>query len=135
TCQSSESCSSCADDCGACKKVTKEEEMQRNTETKTTTQQTTTKNTQKNQEVITLFGKDFLKTPTLIIGGIIILIILVLLFWGLNKKFKFIKIESDGKKEHQKESKKESKIHRCSKCKKKLDEDSKFCPHCGHKNK
>ena len=138
TCESSESCSSCDVDCGVCKKPTKEEELQRNTQTKDvqtkqTTQaanlQTGTSDSIKNeQKTVSLFGKNY--NLTVIVVAAIALIVLL----GAVSFFIYKKIKSNKKDKHHAEKKHhEPKVTRCHKCNKKIDEDTKFCPHCGHK--
>ena len=138
TCESSESCSSCDVDCGVCKKATKEEELQRNTQTKDvqtkqTTQtanlQTETSDSIKNeQKTVSLFGKNY--NLTVIVVAAIALIVLL----GAVSFFIYKKIKSNKKDKHHAEKKHhEPKVTRCHKCNKKIDEDTKFCPHCGHK--
>ena len=80
-----ESCSSCDVDCGVCKKATKEEELQRNTQTKDVqTKQTTqtanlptgTSDSIKNeQKIVRLFGKNY--NLTVIVVATIALIVLL----------------------------------------------------------
>src|SRR3989338_3381259 len=138
TCESSESCSSCDVDFGVCKKATKEEELQRNTQTKDvktkqTTQtanlQTGTSDSIKNeQKTVSLFGKNY--NLTVIVVSAIALIVLL----GAVSFFIYKKIKSNKKDKHHAEKKHhEPKVTRCHKCNKKIDEDTKFCPHCGHK--
>lgn len=140
TCEGSESCSSCGVDCGVCKKPTKEEELQRNTQTKdvpakqitqTSNPQTGTSNPiKKEQQISNLFGKDYNLT-------IVVLMTLVLtLFLAVISFFIYKKVKSNKKdKKHHAEKKEHDgpKISLCGKCNKKIDEDAKFCNHCGHK--
>ncbi|MEK6947211.1 MAG: hypothetical protein AABX32_06410 [Nanoarchaeota archaeon] len=141
TCESSESCSSCDVDCGVCKKPTKDEELQRNTQTKDVqTKQTTQTSSQqignsnpikKEQKTVSLFGKDYNLT-TIILAVIALIVFLTAVSFLIYKKVKSNK--KDGKKHHiEKKEHDEPKVIRCEKCNKKIDGDSKFCLHCGHK--
>jgi len=143
TCQKEggESCSSCSDDCGPCKKATKEEELQRNTQTKDiqTKQTTQTSNPQtgttnsinKEQKTVSLFGKNYNLT-TIVVVAIALIVFLAAISFFIYKKWKSNK--KDKKHHAEKKEHDEPKITRCEKCNKKIDEDAKFCPHCGHKN-
>lgn len=118
TCQQSESCSSCSDDCGACKKATKEEELQRNIP-KTSSVET---ESQKTSSGSTSQGFQLKNNKSiLIVSGIVVVIIVIaiLAYWLLKKK---------------KRHKSKENFH-CPKCHKKTDSQSKFCHHCGHKLK
>ena len=141
TCESSESCSSCGVDCGECKKASKEEELQRNTQTKDiqTKQTTQTSNPQtgttnsinKEQKTVSLFGKNYNLT-TIVVAAIALIVFLAAISFFIYKKMKSNK--KDKKHHAEKKEHDEPKITRCEKCNKKIDEDAKFCPHCGHKN-
>ena len=116
TCQQSESCSSCSDDCGPCKKATKEDELQRNiqksasTESKPSTSNTKNENLQFNNNKSIIF----------IVLGLAILGIVFLFYWLRKRK----------KRKHEHKV-----VAKCPKCHKKTDTEAKFCHHCGHKFK
>ncbi|HLC57522.1 MAG TPA: zinc-ribbon domain-containing protein [Candidatus Nanoarchaeia archaeon] len=142
-CESSESCSSCDIDCGACKKTTKEKELQRNAQN---TEKNLTKDIQSTNSsqqtpthpTIIIFGKSY--STSLIINISVTVTLLLALTLFLKYKYFRSKVRKDdkekttepinnkGNKEHN-----DLKIPRCGRCNKKLDEDSKFCHHCGHK--
>jgi len=120
-CQQDESCSSCSDDCGICKKPTKEDELKRNIDTETSSG----KNLEQNQSNI--IDKIFVnlkqnKMPYILGGVIIIILIISAVITILHKR----KTKHDGKKG------KES--YRCPNCHKRVvNKDQKFCNNCGHK--
>ena len=144
TCESSESCSSCDVDCGVCKKPTKEEELQRNTQNKdvqtkqpaqTSNPETkSANNIQKEQKTINLFGKSYTLTNVVLMAAALIILLVAIGFF-IYKKVKFNKKEHKKGEKHHMEKKEhdEPKVIRCEKCNKKIDKDAKFCPHCGNK--
>ena len=118
TCQQSESCSSCSDDCGVCKKVTKEEELQRNIP-KTSSVET---ESQKTSSGITSQRFQFKNNKSILIISIIVVVVIgiaILSYWLVKRK---------------KGHKSKENVH-CPKCHKKTDSQGKFCHHCGHKLK
>src|SRR3989344_5440846 len=133
----------CDIDCGACKKTTKEKELQRNAQN---TEKNLTKDIQSTNSsqqtpthpTIIIFGKSY--STSLIINISVTVTLLLALTLFLKYKYFRSKVRKDdkekttepinnkGNKEHN-----DLKIPRCGRCNKKLDEDSKFCHHCGHK--
>ena len=117
-CQQSESCSSCSDDCGACKRATKEEELQRNTP-KTSSVET---ESQKTSSESTSQGFQLKNNKLILIISIVVAVIIgiaILSYWLVKRK---------------KRHKSKENFH-CPKCHKKTDSQGKFCHHCGHKLK
>ena len=104
--------------------TTKEKELQRNAQN---TEKNLTKDIQSTNSsqqtpthpTIIIFGKSY--STSLIIN--ISVTVTLLLALTLFLKYKYFR-----SKEHN-----DLKIPRCGRCNKKLDEDSKFCHHCGHK--
>jgi hypothetical protein len=139
TCEASESCSSCEVDCGACKKPTKEEELQRNIQTKEVQTNKTTQNSNSinnEQNTVNLFGK-YYNSTIIVLVAIALFVFLTGISFFIYKKVKSNKKEDKKNKKHNLEKKEHDKstISRCVKCNKKIDEDAKFCHHCGHKLK
>lgn len=123
TCQSSESCSSCSVDCGECKKPTKQEELQRNTQLANTPQTkndaSSTKAKSSNEKISELFNDN---KKTVIISGVVLAIVIIALGYYFRKRKRGTPTKN---KEHE---------MKCVKCHKKIkDKSQKFCHSCGHK--
>lgn len=119
TCQDKESCSSCADDCGACKTPTKQEELKRNIGVKETTQETESATGAQSIERTDergLVTEKKIELPLFIAGGVLLLAIIAAILT--------IKLQ---KRQHI------DKEHKCLHCNKRITTDAVHCYHCGKK--
>ena len=114
-CQPSESCSSCSDDCGVCKKVTKEEELQRNLNSTNNIELKSTPSPSKNTSKKSII----IETKYYILIASIIAIIFVIIFIVFKLKHKKMGVNN----------------FKCPKCHKKTDSKAVHCHRCGHKLK